>query len=275
MLKEKVAVILSVYINDTFESVIESIKSILSQTYPYVFLYVAIDGPVNNKIKEFLFSKVNNGEISVLKVNRKNVGLASSLNKLIKIILDTDIEFIARMDADDISEPMRLERQVNFLRRNPEIDIVGGYIREFSCNGEQIITYPLKNSDIKVYFRKRNPIAHVSVMFRRSFFYKSGLYPTNTNKNEDTLLWVKGFQNKCKFANIPEVLVNVRSDLNYFKRRTNFSKILSDTADRIYVVRKLRLGWLGLFYSCCYFILFVFPIPFKKKIIQKIRTSNV
>lgn len=60
---------------------------------------------------------------------------------------------------------------------------------------------------------------HPTVMFRRSYFEKAGLYPEDTYFGEDTMMWAKGFKSGCKFANVPEYLFKFRLDSNFFERR--------------------------------------------------------
>lgn len=68
----------------------------------------------------------------------------------------------------------------------------------------------------------------MSVIFRKSYFHKAGLYPVDTDKDEDTIFWLNGFLSGCKFANIDEVLVRVRVNKDFYLRRNGLSKSLSD-----------------------------------------------
>lgn len=86
------------------------------------------------------------------------------------------------MDADDISILNRFEMQNTFLEEHPEVDMVVGAISEIDEKGNdrgRIIRYPTSPEDCRAFFTKRNPVAHPTVMFRRSFFEKAGYhYPT-------------------------------------------------------------------------------------------------
>lgn len=81
------------------------------------------------------------------------------------------------MDADDISLPDRIEKQICFLNEHPEIDVVGGAINEIDeegCESGKTIVYPATPTECKKFFAKRNPLAHPAVLFRKSFFDKIG-----------------------------------------------------------------------------------------------------
>ena len=86
------------------------------------------------------------------------------------------------MDADDIALPDRFEKQIAYLEAHPEVDMVGGAINEIDENGNdrgKTTRYPCESDLCRAFFAKRNPVAHPTVMFRRSFFEKAGWeYPT-------------------------------------------------------------------------------------------------
>jgi len=268
-----VVVIMSIYINDILDHVENAIKSILDQSYKNIKLFICIDGPISKDLLLHINNLNKSGKIYKVIVLKKNMGLAYALNEIIKVILSMNIDYIARMDSDDISNLDRIKKQVEFLEINKDVDVVGGYISEFGSN-QGIIRYPLTHNQMLKYFSKRNPIGHVTVMFRTSFFKKAGLYPMDTLRNEDTLLWLNGFKFGCKFANIPEVMVNVRVDNMFLKRRHTFPKILGDVKDRILIVRQLKLGIIGIFYSISYFILMLLPVCLNRSVIEYFRKHS-
>ena len=82
------------------------------------------------------------------------------LNELLKHCLNEGYEYVARMDADDISMPDRLEKQMSFLQKYPEVDVVGGSIEEIDENGDnrnKIIVYPETPDECRKFFARRNP----------------------------------------------------------------------------------------------------------------------
>ncbi len=186
---------MSVYQNDLMKYVKLSVESIINQTYKVFYLYVQCDGPVRKEVDEYL-SGLTDERVKILR-REENKGLAHCLNDMLAIVKPQGYEFIARMDADDISMPDRFEKQITFLQQHPQIDCVGGAINEIDesgCNRGKIIRYPCGSDECRAFFAKRNPVAHPSVMFRRSYFEKVGWqYPTEFVRNEDTMLWYKGY----------------------------------------------------------------------------------
>ena len=125
---DKLAVILPIYKNDKVPYVRLSLDSILHQTYKGENkLIIGVDGPVGNDLAACLkeYEQKANVFIQWFPENR---GLAIVLNDLLDICFKEGYEYIARMDADDISTPDRFEKQMAYLQIHPEIDVVGGAI---------------------------------------------------------------------------------------------------------------------------------------------------
>ena len=108
-----VAVIIPVYKNDTPQYVRPAIDSIIKQTYS-CRIYIGVDGPIGNSLNSCLEAYENNKNVSIVRF-AENRGLACVLNDLLQICFDNGYEYIARMDADDISLPDRIEKQICFL----------------------------------------------------------------------------------------------------------------------------------------------------------------
>ncbi len=257
----KLAVIISVYKNDQLSAFQSCIYSLLKQTYKDIDIWIQFDGVVSPLIESFL-ENLNDNRIYIRK-RTQNKGLAYSLNELLQEILQIDYQYIARMDADDICFPDRFEQQITYMDKHLDIDISGGYIEEMDEkeNSIGIVKYPLIHSEMKDFFGKRNPLAHVSTIFRKSFFNKAGLYPTNTNKDEDTMFWLKGFTTGCVFGNVDRPLVRVRVNDDFYKRRNGFKKSLSDFKNRCLIIRSLKLSYSNYFFAFARFVIFIIPIP--------------
>lgn len=152
-----VAVIIPVYKNDTPQYVRPAIDSIIKQTYS-CRIYIGVDGPIGNSLNSCLEAYENNKNVSIVRF-AENRGLACVLNDLLQICFDNGYEYIARMDADDISLPDRIEKQICFLNEHPEIDVVGG----LSTKSTKKVANPGKQSFIQRLppnarnFAKRNP----------------------------------------------------------------------------------------------------------------------
>ena len=258
----KLTVIQSVYKNDDPLYLKLSLDSILNQTSSDFTLFLGIDG----EISADLWSVINNIKDDRLQViaNKKNKGLASILNELLEKCRKDGYEFIARMDSDDIAVNNRFEKQLAFLCKHEDIDVVGGAINEIDSNGRdrgKITRYPCSVEACRAFFAKRNPVAHPTVMFRRSFFEKAGWhYPTDYVRNEDTRLWHEGYKHECKIANLPDVVLNFRITDDMFKQRRNgkvFAK--SQLELRKIIAKDLGYGPMAYIYAYCMYILMISP----------------
>lgn len=257
-----IAVIMSVYKNDTAEYVKLSVQSILCQTYRDFDLYVQYDGPVRDDVDDYLSGLTDER----IKIQRRdeNKGLAHSLNDLLGIVKPQGYEFIARMDADDISLPDRFEKQIAFLRQHPQIDCVGGAINEIDEYGNdrgKITSYPCDSDKCRAFFAKRNPVAHPSVMFRQSYFVKAGWqYPTDFVRNEDTILWYKGYLAGAQIANLPDVVLNFRMTNAMFTQRRNGKAFAKSQLEMRKIINKgLGYGPMSMVYAYAMYILMISP----------------
>ena len=268
-----IAVLLSVYKNDKAEFLRLSIDSILNQSYKNIILYIGVDGTIGEKLYKCLeqYEQEKRANIVYFPENR---GLAVVLNDLLILCKEANIEYIARMDADDISVPNRLANQVNYLLLHPEVDVVGGRIEEINEQSERngkSVTYPLTHQECFKFFRYRDPLAHPAVMFRKSFFDKAKGYRNEYRKNQDTMLWFDGFMNGCIFANLDETVVLFRVTDDFYKNRRNgFKRAKKMLKDRFMINKALHYDWSAYLFSFLMFIMTLTP-PFLKKFLYRIR----
>lgn len=266
---EKVAFILPVYKNDIESYVRLSLASVLNQTYNGdVKLFVGVDGPVGENLVECLkeYEQIENVAICWFPENR---GLAVVLNDLLEICFKEGYSFIARMDADDISLPERLEKQMQYLEKHPEIDVVGGAIEEIDFKGEtrnKVIIYPEDHNECYKFFSRRNPHAHPAVLFRKRFFDKAGtLYRPEYRQNQDTMLWLDGMSHGTLHANIPDVVLRFRyTDTLFKKRRNGWQFAKKQLSDRKQINKRLGYGFMATIFGYAMFCLLVSPIWVKK-----------
>ena len=258
----KIAVILSLYRNDKVDYVKLAINSILEQTYDNFDLFIIFDGPVDLDVDKYV-SSIEDERVYVKK-RKENKGLAFSLNELLQEIIPKNYEFIARMDADDISCKDRFEKQIEYLCHNHGVDVVGGAINEIDQDGKprnKVVRYPLNNDECRIFFAKRNPIAHPTVMFRKTFFDKiKCLYPTEYIRNEDTALWLEAFKHDAKMANLSDVVLNFRVTPAFFYQRRNGKTFAKSQLElRKKISKELRFGPMSLFYAYAMYLLMVSP----------------
>ncbi|MFC2672774.1 glycosyltransferase, partial [Limosilactobacillus vaginalis] len=184
----EISVVMSVY-NERPEQVRQSVESILGQTYLPTEFIIVLDNPNQNDLKALLQTYDQQNDIIKLVFNRENIGLAASLNKAIKL---ANGELIARMDADDISEPKRLELELRELKRR-SLDLVSGnivYIDESGSVTGKKSAIPEDERLIAKLLPYGSTIIHPSVLMRKSAIDQVGGYrllPTA----EDYDLWLR------------------------------------------------------------------------------------
>lgn len=215
----KLAVIMSLYKNDTLEYVKLATESILNQSYHDYDFFIQYDGHVQQEVDNYL-SRIGDDRIHIKKRD-ENKGLAYSLNELLEVVMPLNYEFIARMDADDISMQERFEKQMAYMEDHPETECLGTWAIEIKSDGSEYYRkqMPETHEGCWKQFMIRDCMIHPTVMFRRSYIKKAGLYSLDTYFGEDTMMWAQGFAAGCKFANLPEYLFKFRLNDDFFNRR--------------------------------------------------------
>lgn len=234
---EQLAVILSVYHKEKAKYLEEALASIFNQTMVPQDVVLVKDGPLTKELEKVIGQfEAKHHMLRVISLE-KNEGLAHALNIGIKA---TNANYIARMDTDDISLNERFEKQFDFLKSNPDIDCLGTWAIEIQEDGNEFFMkqMPLTHEECRNFYMRRNPMIHPTVMFRRRYFEKAGLYPENTYQEEDTMLWANGFKNGCRFANMPEYLYKFRIDNDFFSRRKGL-RFAKDTFMLRHKIRKM------------------------------------
>ena len=216
-----ISVLMSVYKSDMPEYLNKAIKSIWTdQTIKPNQIVLVEDGELSEELLSVIANwKSELGDILTILRNDKNIGLTKSLNKGIKYVTSS---LIARMDSDDISVSTRFEKQLDYLQSHPDIDIIGGAIREFNDENPnlRIRHYPETNEEVKKYIVKACPLAHPTVMMRRSIFDNGLCYNEKYRTSQDIALWYDALLKGHKIANIQDITINFRSSGDMYKRRS-------------------------------------------------------
>lgn len=178
-----------------------AINSILSQSYKNFELIIIDDSSEN--LVEKIISEISDTRIIHIKGNKK--GISSALNLGIE---NTSGEFIARMDADDISVESRFETQLNYITKY-NLDICGSNIKLFGAVNQNTI-FPEANDDIKFHFLIGCPIAHPTV-FAKADLYKKYKYNEELFASEDYDLWCRMAYEGVKFGNVQNILLEYRT----------------------------------------------------------------
>ena len=206
-----------------------AIESILRQSFSDFEFIIVNDGSTDTT--DAIVGSFNDSRIVYIK-NNENHGLVSSLNTGIKA---TRGQYIARMDADDISLSGRLQRQLDFLRAHPDVDIVGSAMKRIDAydRPSALLHRPTKHLDIKWASLFSTPMFHPTVMAKASVF-KDNLFDAELHNSEDYELWSRLlFTTPTKFANISEPLLNYRVYSNSFTQGLDTNKRIASAENSI------------------------------------------
>lgn len=214
------SVITSVYRNDKIEFVRSALDSMLeNQSVKPSEIVLVQDGPVPDGLSLLLLEYESKyPEVMHILRLEKNGGLGKALKLGVE---NAKYGICARMDSDDICAPDRFKKQLDYLGAHPECDIVGGQITEFIDTPNNIVgkrEVPCDNEAIYQYMRSRCAMNHPTVMFRKKSVLNAGNYQ-DWFWNEDYYMWIRMMEQGCVFANLPDVLVNMRSGLDQYGRR--------------------------------------------------------
>jgi len=217
----KFSVLISVYFKENssfFEKALSSIWN--DQTLQPTEIVVIKDGELTPELENVLHGFLKRAPLKLITLD-KNVGLGTALAIGLKAC---SCEIVARMDSDDICDPSRFEKQINFLINNPDISLLSANIAEFDVdhkNPSNIRTVPNSHKEIIEFSKLRNPMNHMAVMFRKTAVLDSGGYIPFLGY-EDYYLWVRMLLKGYKAHNLQESLVYARVGNNMLARRQGF-----------------------------------------------------
>ena len=230
----KVSILMSVYDGVRASQLAEAVDSMLAQSFGDFEFLIMQDGMVRTDLLEYLSGLPRRDARVRLHTNSDRRGLPYSLNRLIE---QSSSAYLARMDADDISSPTRLERQTAYLDADPVTMILGTFAREVDDAGSVLFrkSMPVDADSIRRFMSRRDPFIHPTVMFRREFFERCGLYSEDRRHVflEDTELWKRGLLAGCRSANLPEFLFDFRAGAAMYSRRRGLKLALNEVRLRV------------------------------------------
>ncbi|MBD2362800.1 glycosyltransferase [Anabaena minutissima FACHB-250] len=200
----------------------EAIDSILDQTFQDFEFLIINDGSTDST-REIICS-YDDPRIRLID-NDCNLGLTRSLNKGLKL---AEGEFIARQDADDVSEPERLAKQVAFLETHPEVALVGTWYKDIDPQGKLIEkrNLPCNSTQIRWEILFYCPFVHSAVMFHKnSIAEQIGFYNEAYSYAQDYDLWWR-IARRLQIVNLNEYLVNLR--INPSSMTVTYGNIVDD-----------------------------------------------
>jgi glycosyltransferase involved in cell wall biosynthesis len=194
----------------------ESLDSLVQQSFADFELVLVNDGSSDDTaaIAERYAPQLN---LRLLH-HETSQGVARSINDGLAA---SDSEFVARLDADDLAQPLRLQRQLDFLRTQTQVGVCGSDMLVFSQEQEQrfVLAHPSANAAIRTALVQRCAIAHPSVMCRRQIFELAGCYDERFDFAEDYELWCRASLLGVQFANIAEPLTHYRKHAGQVSRQ--------------------------------------------------------
>jgi glycosyltransferase involved in cell wall biosynthesis len=214
----KFSVLIAVYEKENPDFLKLALESIwFQQTLQPSEIVLVCDGQLTSELNQVIDVFKLNAPLQVFKLD-KNRGLGNALAQGLNICSN---ELVVRMDSDDISAPDRFEKQLKYMTDHPEIDVSGTNIAEFTGSIDEICSYrrlPSQLDEILQFAKKRNPLNHMTVIFRKTAVMNAGNYQPFYGY-EDYYLWIRMLQNRSLIGNIPENLVFARIGNNMHSRR--------------------------------------------------------
>ncbi len=250
---KKVSVIMSVYNTKDYNMLKQAIDSILDQTYKD-FEFIICDDGSDDSTYNYLVEFAKKDKRIIIIQNKGNLTLGPALNHCLAV---ARYQYIARMDADDISLPNRLELQLEYLEKHKDVALVGTNVKLINNNSEivGIRKYPnyLKKKD----FINNCPICHPTIMLRKDVLEKLRGYSKKKEhiRVEDYELFLRMITKDYKMVNIDEELFLYRQNthngkqkkykycINEYKLREEYiPKLSNGKVKKYYIIKPLLVG---------------------------------
>lgn len=271
--KPLISVVMPAYNAQEYISI--AIESILSQTLKQ-FELIIINDCSRDKTLDIIKSFLKKDYRVKLVNNDTRLYIADSLNKGISFAKSN---IIARMDADDISFPNRLELQFRLINSSKNIAAVGTNIVLIDTAGKEIATrrYPHSSKELKSCLFRYSPFAHPVVMFKKNMFEEVGGYNRKYSPTEDLDLWFR-LGRKYDFKSISKALLKYRLD-----EKSSSHKALKDVEILVFKIRfnaivkyEYRPSLYDIIYNLLQFItLWITPSKYRIKIYNFLRNKDL
>ncbi len=278
--KNKYSVLMSVYKKDSPEYLQIALKSIYEQqSIKPDEIVIVVDGPIPENLRKVLDSfKKDKEKIVKIIQQEQNKGLGEALKEGTEYCTG---DYIFRMDSDDISVFDRFEKQINYIEKHSNIDVLGGNIAEFQKSideeNKRLRVCPMNHEDIVKMGKKRNPMNHVTVCIKKEALVNSGGYQSLLYL-EDYYLWLRMIVNNCKLENLNETLVLVRVGNGFEGRRSTKKYIEGWKTLQNFMKKNKMINFIEAKLNMIYIRVFVSTPPWLKKIIYKFilrKTDNI
>ena len=240
MNKLKFSVAMCVYGGDNSEWVDDALNSVISQNLKPAEVVLIVDGPIPVSIQAVIDKYTVNDFLKpfYLKEN-KGHGEARRLS-----LEKCSYDYVALMDSDDICSVDRFEKQIAFLEAHPEVNMLGGAVSIFFDDPKSpvgVSSKPETHFEIAALLRKRCPLANVTVILKKQSVLDAGGY-IDWFCEEDYYLWARMIKNGCITANLPDVLVAVRTTPEQMGRRGGVKYFKSEVKMQKYMLQEKMIS---------------------------------
>lgn len=214
-LNPKLSVVTTLYNCEQF--IEESIQSVLDQTYSNFEWIIINDGSTDSTWRIATEMLAEDHRVTMIN-SSENKKIPRRRNEAIKMSRG---KYIAIQDGDDISLPMRFEKEIAYLEKNTNVFCVGGHAIMIDHNGNQLeaMNYPpITHNQIVngLLYKKLNPMIDPSTMFKKEVFESLGGYTLDESiyTVPDMDLWARALVKGKVFANLPEIIIKYRKNKN-------------------------------------------------------------
>lgn len=218
----KFSLLMSVYFKDKPKHFKAALTSILEQTLLPDEVIIVKDGPLSQEMIQILEEFKSNSTLPNVHILEQttNKGLAEALRFGLNYCTH---EWVARMDADDISDKNRFLKQIDFLKNNTHVDVLGCAVEEFRVSPGDLKRerrMPVNHEEIYKIAKLRSPVNHPTCIYRKSRVIEAGNYNTQS-RLEDFWLFVRMLKKECIFHNLNECYYHFRvgDNLEMLNRR--------------------------------------------------------
>ena len=196
--KPRIAVVLPVYNGEKYLAA--AMRSVLAQTFRDFEIVVVDDGSTDRTAE--ILAGFSDARLRLIRQSQ-NLGLVAALNTGIR---ESQSEFIARMDADDICHPRRFEKQVAYLETHPDVSVCGTWYRTFGAR-RRSVRVPVEPEHIRARLFFGWAMGHPTIMMRRSFLEQHGLVYNDEFRHVEDLDFLSRAAELTRLANLPEFLL--------------------------------------------------------------------
>lgn len=212
-INEKISILMGAYNSEA--TLAKSIESIINQTYTNWEFIICDDASKDRTWSIIQEYAKQDSRIKPIQ-NSVNLGLAATLNNCLAHASGT---YVARQDADDTSDPSRLEQQINYLHSHPEIDVLS--TNAFLCDehgkiwGERLSPLEIKKTD----WARGSQVIHACVLMKMSILQKVQGYDPKAIRVEDYDLWMRVLAVGGNIKTLPLKLYTIQWSFHDYKRK--------------------------------------------------------